>query len=135
MIEPNWYPTGRQLRQFAVIALFGFGLVGAALRWRFGLETAPLVLWAAGAATFVLGMITPKAVLPIYTLLMGLSVPIGWAVSNLFLRIIYYGIMTPFGIVLRATGRDPLKLKKPQGGSYWRDHKQRESLRSYYRQA
>lgn len=135
MIEPNWYPTHKQLRQFAIISLAGFGLIGAALRWRFGLEIAPIVLWALGGVTFVAGMISPKAVLPIYSLLLGLSVPIGWVVSNLFLRIIFYGIMTPFGLVLRATGRDPLRLKKPAGGSYWRDHEPRESLGSYYRQA
>jgi len=135
MIEPNWYPTKKQLRQFAVISLAGFGLVGAVLKWRFGLETAPIVLWAAGILTFVAGMASPAAVLPVYTLLMAVSMPIGWAVSNLFLRIIFYVIMTPFGLVLRATGRDPLRLRKPLTDSYWRDHKRRDKLSSYYRQA
>jgi polyferredoxin len=135
MIQPNWAPKKKQLRQFAVISLFGFGLIGFMLKWKFGLETAPLVVWGIGVVTFVSGLIAPITVFPIYTILMVITLPIGWVVSNLFLRILFYGIMTPFGFVLKATGRDPLKMKRPDTGTYWDDRSQRKDLSSYYRQA
>jgi polyferredoxin len=135
VIQPNWSPKKNQLRQFAVISLFGFGLLGFILRWRFGMETAPLVLWGIGAATFVAGLAAPITILPLYTLLMIITMPIGWVVSNLLLGVLYFGIMTPFGFLLRATGRDPLRMKRPETETYWQNRSQRRDPSSYYRQA
>lgn len=135
MIQPNWYPDRKQLRQFAIISLVGFGVVGAIFRWRFGLEATSLVLWAAGVLTFLAGMVLPAAVLPVYTLLMAVTMPIGWLVSNVLLRLLYYGVFTPFGFVMKALGRDPLQLKRPSAGTYWLKHRQRKDPSSYYRQA
>ena len=40
-------------------------------------------------------------------------------VSNVFLRIIFYVILTPLGLVFKMMGRDPLVLKKQQAATYW----------------
>ena len=34
MIEPTWYPSRRQLRQFAGLSLFAFGFLGW-MMWRY----------------------------------------------------------------------------------------------------
>lgn len=135
MLSPSWYPDLKQLRQFSVIALFGFGLLGALLRFRFELEAAPYAAWGLGVGTFLIGLIRPRGVLPMYTVMMAIAFPIGWLITNVFLRIMYFGIMTPAGFVSRMMGRDPLMLKRPKADSYWQDHKHRSDVAGYYRQA
>ena len=42
-------------------------------------------------------------------------------VNPLVMGIMYYGFITPYGLLLRM-GRDPLRIhKRPQTGSYWRE--------------
>lgn len=136
MINPTWYPDERQLRQFAMIALPGFGLLGfvAWYVWTDSL-TVGAVCWGFGGLVFLAGLARPDSVRPVYLLLMGIAVPIGWLISNLFLRLIFYGVMTPVGLVFRLIGRDPLQLRRPDGPSYWQNHVQRMDVKSYYRQA
>ena len=135
MIGPNWHPTRPQLRQFAVAGLVASAIVGTALRWRFGHDVVPLLIWSFGGAVFLLGMFSPTSVRPVYRVLMVVTLPMGWAVSSVFLRVIYYGILTPIGFVLRFVGRDPLRIKKPSTSSYYLERKQTRDLSSYYRQA
>jgi len=135
MLAPSWYPSQKQLRQFAIISLFGFGLFGLAVYFRFHWPVAACVLWIVGGLTFVAGMIAPGSVLPVYTVLMAVTLPIGWIVSNVFLMLLYYVLMTPVAVVFRLMGRDPLRLRKPQGTTYWIDHPQRPAGAGYYRQS
>ena len=135
MITPPWYPDEKQLRQFAKVSLFGFGLLGSVARFGFGWETVAFVLWGVGVLTFIVGLLSPRAILPIYVALMAFALPIGWLISTLFLLIIFYGVMTPMAVIFRLIGRDPLSLKRPRAESYWRSRKQRSSRVSYYRQA
>ncbi|MFO0974066.1 MAG: SxtJ family membrane protein [Phycisphaerae bacterium] len=135
MITPTWYPTNKQLRQFAVISLVGFPLVGAVVS-RFAWQSRTFTVFAAiGAALFVIGMIRPKSIRLVYAGLIALTLPIGWLVSNIMLRLIYYVIFTPVGLVFRMIGRDPLAIGKPAGDSYWRDVRPSADLAGYYRQA
>ena len=71
VIEINWRPSIRQLRQFAVIALVGFGLLGLLFAWRMGALagsgrwTVSGILWAVGVVTGLLGLAVPKAIWPV----------------------------------------------------------------------
>lgn len=135
MIAPSWYPDRRQLREFAVIALFGFGLIALLVWWKTDSTRAATILAAIGAATFIVGLPFPTAVRPLYALLMGIALPIGWVLSNVLLLAIFYLAFTPLGIVFRLRGRDPLRIRKPNVDSYWIDHAPRTDAASYYRQA
>jgi hypothetical protein len=43
-----------------------------------------------------------------------------WVVNPIFLGLIYGTTMVPIGLVMRLTGRDPLRLKfDPEAESYW----------------
>jgi hypothetical protein len=135
MIKPAWYPDDRQLRQFSIAALIGFPFVAFICNWRFGWTDGAYWIAALGPIICVLGLAIPGAVYPLYTLLMAITMPIGWLFSNVLLRIIFYVILTPLGLVFKMMGRDPLVLKKPQAATYWVKHDQRSDALSYYRQA
>jgi polyferredoxin len=81
------------------------------------------------------GSFVPRAVLPVYLALMVLAFPIGWVISELLLRLIYYGIFTPLGLWFRVIGRDALRLRKPETDSYWTRRRQSADPLGYYRQA
>lgn len=135
MISPDWYPTDKQLRQFAIACLLGSALVGYSLyRWSHD-PTASYVLVGIGAICCGVGLLRPGALRPVYYLVMAVATPVGWVLSNLLLRIFYYGVLTPLGLVFRLIGRDALWLKKPPMSSYWQVHVQETDPRTYYRQA
>lgn len=49
-----------------------------------------------------------------------LGVLLGKVVSPIALGILFYGVITPIGAVMRLTGKDPLRLKFDSGAdSYW----------------
>lgn len=144
MISPSWYPDKKQLRQFAAIALPGFGLIGAmVIRLSESLTpqncldsvNAANVLWSLGAVIFVVGLIAPFVIRPIYITMMALALPIGLVISAVLLRAIFYLFFAPLGVIFRLMGRDPLRLRKPAGSTYWIDHPQRTNLATYYRQS
>lgn len=40
--------------------------------------------------------------------------------SRLLLAVLFYAVVTPIGLVMRATGRDSLRLRRQPGApSYW----------------
>ncbi len=134
MIKPSWYPAKKQLRQFAAVCLPGFAVIGWLWFWP-SHPTAAYVCWGLGVAAFLIGMLVPDAIRPLYAALMAVSLPIGWLVSALFLRVIFYLVFTPIGLVFRLMNRDVLRVRKPPGNSYWLDHAQRTDSASYYRQS
>lgn len=135
MLAPNWYPGNKQLRQFAAACLPGFGLIGWVVLHKSHSMTAAQILWGIGIVAFIFGMIAPRTVQPLYSLLMAITMPIGWLVSNIFLRIIFYGLLTPVGLVFKLTGRDALHLKRQSATTYWRPREERTNLADYYRQS
>jgi len=135
VIAPAWRPTQRQLRQFSAAALPGFGLLAWIGFEATGSAQLATALAAAGACIALVGLIAPRAVRPVYWLALAITLPIGWLLSELLLRLIYYAVLGGFGVVLRALGHDPLQLRRPDGASHWLRRTQRRDPLSYYRQA
>ncbi len=136
LIDINWTPTRRELRQFAVITLIGCAIVGAVLRW-YGYASAGTVVWAVGVVIGLVGLVVPLAAKPVYLLLSVVSWPIGFVVSYVVLAVFYYGIITGTGLIFRLLGRDPLHLRPdPEATSYWQPKSlpDPENKQRYFRQ-
>ncbi len=135
MIAPNWYPDHKQLRQFAVACLPGFALIGYGLhRWT-GSTSLLATAVAIGAACCVAGLRWPETIRPVYIVMTTLTLPLGWLASQVFLHVVFYGLLTPLGLVFRVMRRDPLRLTKPDATSYWQEHQQQADPVTYYRQS
>jgi Saxitoxin biosynthesis operon protein SxtJ len=103
-----------------------FGLVIAAVLLLIGL--GPLRhghtprLWAiaiAGVLTLV-ALVKPKLLSRLNWLWTKLGLLLGKVVSPIALGILFYGVLTPLAVVIRLTGKDPLRLKlDPATDSYW----------------
>lgn len=135
MIAPNWHPDERQLRQFAVACLPGFALVGYAAQRFTGSWGLASAIAACGLACAIVGALRPLRVWPVWVLLVTLTWPLGWLTSQVLLRLMFYGILTPLGLAFRLLGRDPLRLRRPETASYWQPRVQRTDPTTYYRQS
>lgn len=50
---------------------------------------------------------------------MALAARVAAVVNAMLLAFVYYGMITPLGLVLRLTGRDPLRLRGKASETYW----------------
>ena len=139
MIEINWKPSKKELRQFAGI-LLGVGvLFGGMELYKTG--TLDLAQWFWGRLSILavclgaLGIAAPMLLRPLYVGWMVLAFPIGWTVSHLLLGGLYYLLLTPVGWIVRATGNDPMKRKFDRAAqTYWVEHRTGDDPASYFRQ-
>ncbi len=134
MIPSGWSPTTSQLRQFAWTAPIGFGLLGFMIH-RLGAPS--LSTWiglGVGIVILIAGLARPTSVRLVFALLMLIAMPIGWIVSNVFIAIFYFLLLTPLALVFRIFGRDPLSVRTKSGSSAWEPRRKHEGAASYYRQ-
>jgi len=144
MVEIDWNPDDRTLRQFGWIALAGFGFIaviawyeklvfamglGAARPWVAGIAAALAVLSA------LFSLVAPQANRPIFVGLAVLTFPIGFVLSYVIMGTLFYGLFAPVAILFRLTGRDPMHRRyDPDARSYWSDARPPRSAASYFRQ-
>lgn len=137
MIQINFRPDDRQLRQFAWISLFAFPLLALLLHWRFGLAwTWVYVLIGLGAAVFVAGVVLGNRAFPrvVFVVVSLVSVPIGMVLSWILVRLIYYGLFTGIAALFRLVGRDAMRRKMdPAQQSYWLDRGPPRAPTSYFK--
>jgi hypothetical protein len=112
-------PDRRRLRQFAGASVFFLCACAWRSHWHLHL-TAAWTLTVAALAMGIIAVFTPQLLRPFYVAAMVLAYPIGWVVSRAVLCLLYYGLVTPIGFVLRLLRRDRLRLKRPSPGeSCW----------------
>ena len=68
---------------------------------------------------FFLGIFNSKLLTPLNKLWMKFGLLLGKIVSPVVMSVIFFGIVTPTGLVMRIFGKDILKLNKNNNNSYW----------------
>jgi hypothetical protein len=132
LVEMNWNPTDRQLRQFALICLVALPLLG----WLWH-GTAPVVAILAGIGLLLaaIGTRFPSAVKPLFVGLTLVALPIGLVIGELAMLLVFFGVFLPIGIVIRIMQRDNLQLRLDRSATtYWQPKSSPVTVRSYYRQ-
>ena len=142
LVEINWTPTDRVLRDFGFIAAGVFGLVALSMSqhwlWFAHRDAAPMFVWiAAGVAAFslVASLAMPRANRPLYVGLTLVSFPIGFVMSHLIMATLFFLVLTPVAVVMRIIGRDPLQRRSPKTtASYWSRVEPTRAKSQYFRQ-
>jgi hypothetical protein len=136
VISIEWNPERKQLRQFAGIWFPAFcALVGWSIARKTGHWHEVEVVWIVAGVISIAGLVFPPIIRPVFVGLILLTYPIGWVVSHVLLGLIFYGIVTPIGIILRLTGHDPLQINAPLGNSLWKSPTGKTDPASYLRQS
>jgi hypothetical protein len=136
LIEINWHPGTKELRNFGVISLIASALIALSLYVLKGLGIQwTAIIFAAGFIIFLSSMISSKATRGIYLGLILVTLPIGWLVSFILLAAFYFLLLTPLGLLFRLIGRDPLRRKfDSTADSYWLTRKPPDKLDRYFHQ-
>ena len=127
LIDVNWKPGSRELRQFAVLFVIFAAVLGTVAYFFPDLKVtrhfpswAPMALWIASGVMAFFALVLPKAALPIYVVMMAIALPIGMVVSTVLMLVIFFLVLTPVGLLMRAFGYDPMHRKLDKSAStYW----------------
>jgi hypothetical protein len=144
MIELDFNPDARTLRQFGFIALVGFGFV-ATIAWlevlvfAFGLGSGRP--WVAGIfaalalLTGVLSVVYPRGNRFIYVGLAVVTYPIGFVLSYLIMGLLFFGLFGPIAIFFRIVGRDSMHRRYDEdAASYWSACRPARAKSDYFKQ-
>jgi hypothetical protein len=136
MMPVNRNPSASDLRWFGILFVVFAGLVGGMAAWRHrAIVTEAEVIWAVGVVVGLLYFAVPPLQRPLYVGWMYAVFPIGWTVSHALMAVIYYGVFTPIGFVLRSTGRDTLdKGFDRSARSYWVRYTPQRDVGRYFKQ-
>lgn len=98
-------------------------LIGAVVAWRSGgLGAVSGTLLGAGGVLAAGGLVMARSLRPVYLVWMAVTLAMGFVVSHMLLAVVFFGLVTPIGLVMRLFGHDPLGRKPaPPGGTYWKD--------------
>jgi hypothetical protein len=144
LVELNLNPDKRQLRTFGLIGLVVFGALagwawhaGTLLGFQLG-QTQATATYALGALAGACGLFSavfPQGNKPLFVTLSVVTMPIGFVLSHLIMLAMFFLVMTPIGLLLRLSGRDPLARSVDRSqSSYWSQRAPQPPVDRYFRQ-
>jgi hypothetical protein len=100
--------TKKTLRQFGLMVGGVFLLIGL---WPFVWRQESVRLWAVvpGSLLAVAGLVVPTVLKQVYQGWMWVGHIMGWVNTRIILGVLFYGVVTPMGMVMKLTGRDPMR--------------------------
>ncbi len=108
------------LRKFGITICIVLSLIGGLVYLKGAHPLRALVFWAVSSVFLLMAFVIPGALKLIYKIWMGIAFVLGWFMSRLILTILFYGVVTPIGVLMRLTGRDTLDRKiDKETSSYW----------------
>ncbi len=144
LVEINFNPDTKTLRQFGVIAFVGFGLLAALayyekLIFSFGLGEArmPVVMTFAALGTIaaLCSLVAPRANRLLYVGLTLLAFPIGFVLSYVIMGTLFFLIIGPIAVLFRLFGQDPMRRAyDPNASTYWLKAGPARDKESYFHQ-
>jgi hypothetical protein len=123
--------TDAQARKSALVVAAVFLLIAAWNLYR-GRATVVIIFGSISAALFVAGLFVPVAARAFHRAWMRLAVALGHVNSRVLLTLMYYLVFTPYGLVSRLVGRDPLRRRGKAGESYWTERKRTRQEREQF---
>jgi len=144
MLQINLKPSTKQLRQFGYIAVVALSIIATLAYLKKGLlgidfgESTPLVagfLLGTGLLLGLFSILAPGLNRYPFLALTFITYPIGFCLSYVIMIFLFYGVITPVGLILRLVGRDPLQRRFDKGAaSYWVSPRERRSKEDYFKQ-
>ena len=115
-------PTLPSERRFGALFTVVFSLAGIYGHFVIGWSSEVVIgLFVASLVVAVVAIVIPAALAPFNKAWFQLGLLMGKVVSPIVLGLIFFGMLTPVGIIGRLLGRDELRLKKAPVTSYWID--------------
>jgi hypothetical protein len=110
--------TPGELRKFGLIVGGVFAAIGV---WPAVVRGAAPHAWLLGLAAILVvpALVAPPILAPIYRVWMALASVLAYVNTRILLGLVFFGMITPLGLVLRRTRRDPmLRAFDPNAPTY-----------------
>ena len=118
--------TFRAEREFGLLVGAVFTLLGLWWFYRGKFATAAYVFTIAGTVLVLLGTAFPRSLVIPRKLWMKLAEALAYVSSRNILAIIFFLVVTPIGLIKRATGWDPLQRRSDSRESFWNPYPARD---------
>jgi hypothetical protein len=118
-------------RRFGLTVGSAFLALSLLLWWR-GYDTARTITGAAAAIFLLGGLLLPAYMGPLYRIWMRFGLALSKVTTPIFMGIIFFLVITPFGLVARAVGHRP--LRPLDSDSLWRPRKEGDRRSDLQRQ-
>lgn len=107
-----------QARKTALVVAIVLFLIAGWNVYRGRIPMAAL-LGGIGGLLAVIGLFVPVAARGFHHFWMGVAGVLGYVNSRIILTVLYYGVFTPYSLIGRMVGRDPLARRGPRKETYW----------------
>lgn len=110
---------GSSDRGFGIVFAVVFTLIGLLQIWK---ERPSAALWwfAGAAAVALLAFAVPRVLAPFNRLWTKFGLLLHAVTNPVIMGLLFYAVVTPVGLLMRACGKDPLRLAlEPAADSYW----------------
>ena len=135
LLEINRNPSRRDLAWFGLVLFLFFLVIGGVLGRALASDVARYVAWAAGAILALAYYAVPGWRGPMFVGWMYAAYPIGFVMSHLLLGVVYFGVVTPIGLLMRAMGHDPMTRRFDRSATtYWVERQQVSDVKRYFKQ-
>ena len=109
--------TAKQGRDFAFAVGGAFALFAVIALWRHH-PVSWRIFGATGSALLVAGLVVPERLGPVQRAWMTLGRVLSRITTPIFMGAIYFLVLTPMGLALRLSGRNPVRHEADEG-SFW----------------
>ncbi len=109
---------GSSDRSFGIVMAAVFALISLLNLWHVG-RSWP---WTSGIAALCLAaaLFYPATLRPFNRLWLKFGLLLHKVVNPIVMALLFFGTVLPTGLIMRALGKDPLRLKRqPNASSYW----------------
>ena len=109
----------KRLRQFGLVVGGIFAAIGL---WPVLVRGQAPRLWAValGVVLVVPALVLPRSLAPVHRAWMAAAEGLGWINTRILLSVLFYGLITPMGIVMRRLGHDPMQRRFAPGATTYR---------------
>ena len=134
--ETLWRPDEAPIssnRSFGLTFAAAFAVLGAISLWRGRGHGAWELALAVGFLT--VAAFAPGTLAPLNRAWAWVGRALNRVVSPLLILVLFYGVVTPVGLAMRAVGTDPLRRRRdPHSSSYWIDCREESKTSDMRRQ-
>lgn len=124
--------TYRIERDFGLIVGGVFLLLTAWWFYREKFPTVRGVTLALGSTLVLFGLVFPRALVWPNKAWMALAEVLSFVSTRIILGVVFFGIVSPIGLVKRMFGWDPLNRRAGASGTYWKPYPERQRDTRHY---
>lgn len=111
--------TTKDLRSFGLLVGAVFCVIGI---WPLVFRGEPMREWVVGGGGLLvlLGGVAPQLLRPLHTGWMWIGHVLGWINTRILLSIVFYGLITPIGLIFRLMGKNTVRQAFSESSTTYR---------------